>query len=170
MQRNFFYIVNLGENSLHDINADDNGAYTQIRNTSTKFYCNDQNVRKTHYNEKVLFNTYQKIYVSKEDVIPLHRQHCKAKNFPLKRIVVTISNPTYRTIIPYAEVLYEADLAIKETFPVLCHSNRKKESALYIRAPYTFLSRRKDILKEGASLKEAYDNINSLPTGIVFSK
>ena len=155
---------------MHDINPDDNGAYTQIRNTSTKFYCNNQNVRKTYYNEKVSFNTYQKIYVSKEDVIPLHRQHCKAKNFPLKRIVVTISNPTYRTIIPYAEVLYEADLAIKETFPVLCHSNRKKESALYIRAPYTFLSRRKDILKEGASLKEAYDNINSLPTGIVFSK
>ena len=142
MQRNFFYIVNLGENSLHDINPDDNGAYTQIRNTSTKFYCNNQNVRKTYYNEKVSFNTYQKIYVSKEDVIPLHRQHCKAKNFPLKRIVVTISNPTYCTIIPYAEVLYEADLAIKETFPVLCHSNRKKESALYIRAPYIFIKKK----------------------------
>ena len=142
MQRNFFYIVNLGENSLHDINADDNGAYTQIRNTSTKFYCNDQNVRKTYYNEKVLFNTYQKIYVSKEDAIPLHRRYCKAKSFPLKIIVVTISNPTYGTIIPYTEVLYETDLAIKETFPVLCHSNRKKESALYIRAPYIFIKKK----------------------------
>ena len=167
MQRNFFYIVNLGENSLHDINPDDNGAYTQIRNTSTKFYCNNQNVRKTYYNEKVSFNTYQKIYVSKEDVIPLHRQHCKAKNFPLKRIVVTISNPTYSTIIPYAEVLYEADLAIKETFPVIAIGKR---NPLYTLELHTFLSRRKDILKEGASLKEAYDNINSLPTGIVFSK
>ena len=83
---NFFYIVNLGENSLHDINADDNGAYTQTRNTSTMFYCNDKNVRtvyqdvgKLHYNEKVSFNTYQKIYVSKEDVIILHRRYCKAK-------------------------------------------------------------------------------------------
>ena len=63
----FFYIVNLGENSLHGINADDNGAYTEARNTSTMFYCNDKNVRtvykdvgKLYFNGKVLFNTYQK--------------------------------------------------------------------------------------------------------------
>ena len=45
VRKNFFYIVNLGGNSLHDINAEDNGAYTQTRHTSTRFYCNDKNVR-----------------------------------------------------------------------------------------------------------------------------
>ena len=77
---NFFYIVNLGENSLHDINAGNNETYTQTRNTPTMFYCNGKNVRtiyknvgKLYYNEKVSFNTYQKIYVSKEDVVTLHR-------------------------------------------------------------------------------------------------
>ena len=49
-------------------NTDDNGAYTQTRNTSTMLYCNDKNFRtvykdvgKLYYNEKVSFNTYQKI-------------------------------------------------------------------------------------------------------------
>ena len=37
VRSNFFYIVDLGENSLHDINADDIGDYIQTRNTSTMF-------------------------------------------------------------------------------------------------------------------------------------
>ena len=109
VRSNFFHIVNLGEISLHNINTDDNGAYTQTRNTSTMFYCNDKNVRtvykdveKLYFSEKVSFNTYQKTYVSKKDVVTLHRRYCKAKSFPLKRIVVTISN---YPIIPYAAVL-----------------------------------------------------------------
>ena len=55
--------------------------YTQRRNTSTMFYYNDKKVRTVHkdvgklyYNEKVSFNTYQKIYVSKENVVTLHRR------------------------------------------------------------------------------------------------
>lgn len=102
VRSNFFYIVKLGEISLHNINTDDNRGYTQTRNTSTMFNCNDKNVEKLYFNEKVSFNTYQKTYVSKKDVLTLHRRYCKAKSFPLKRIVVTISN---YPIIPYAAVL-----------------------------------------------------------------
>ena len=115
-------------------NTDDNGAYTQTRNTSTMFYCNDKNFRtvykdvgKSYYNEKVSFNTYQKIYVSKEDVVTLLRRYCKAKSFPLKRIVATTSNLTDDPIIHYAAVLYQTDSAIKETTPVLYLGNSKKE-------------------------------------------
>ena len=163
VRSSFFYIVSLGENSLHDINADDNGAYTQTRNTSAMFYCNDKNVRtngagskdvgKLYYKEKVSFNTYQKIYVSKEAVVILHRRYCKAKSFPLKS-VVTISNPTDDPIIPYVAVLYQTDSAIKETTPVLCHSNSKKESRPYIRTSQEVLSRTKDIFKKRTSCKE----------------
>ena len=92
VQSNFFDIVNLWENSLHDINANENGAYTQTRNTSTIFYCNNKNVRtvykyvqKLHYNKRASFNNYQKIYVYKEYVVTLHRPYWKAKSFPLKK-------------------------------------------------------------------------------------
>ena len=111
VQSNFFDIVNLWENSLHDINANENGAYTQTRNTSTIFYCNNRNVRtvykyvqKLHYNKRASFNNYQKIYVYKEYVVTLHRPYWKAKSFPLKKIAVTTSHPTDGLIIPYASV------------------------------------------------------------------
>ena len=169
----FFYIVNLGENPLHGINADNNGAYTQARNTSTMFYCNDKNVRtvykdvgKLYFNEKVLSNKYQKIYISKEDVVTLHRRYCKGKSFPLNRIAVTVSSPKNGLIIPYAAVLYQTDSAIKETTPALYHSNSKKEPCPYIRTSQEVLSITKDVLKEGASCKETYDKINSLSGGI----
>ena len=130
---------------------------------------NDKNVRtvykdvgKLYYNERVSFSTYKKIYVSKEDVVTLHRRYCKAKSFPLKRIVATISNPTDGPIIPFAAVLYQTDSAIKETTPVLCHGNIKKESRPYIRTSQEVLSRTKDIKKN----KEKYDKINSLSGGI----
>ena len=35
LRNNYFYVVDITQNSLQDINADDNGAYKQIRNTST---------------------------------------------------------------------------------------------------------------------------------------
>ena len=137
------------------------------------FYCNDKKVRTVHkdvgklyYNEKVSFNTYQKIYVSKENVITLHRRYCKTKSLPLKRIVVTISNTTDGLIIPYAAILYQTDSGIKETTLVLCHSNSKKESRPYIRSSQEVLLRTRYILKEGASCKETYDKINSLSGGI----
>ena len=88
------------------------------------------------------------------------------ESFPLKIIVVTISNPTDGPIIPYAAVLYQTNLTIKETTPVLCHGNSQKESCPYIRNSQEDLSRTKDILKEGASCKETYDKINSLSGGI----
>ena len=39
LRNNYFYIADITQNTLQDINADDNGAYKQIRNTSTMFYC-----------------------------------------------------------------------------------------------------------------------------------
>ena len=93
-------------------------------------------------------------------------RYCKGKSFSLKRIVVTISNPTDGSIIPYAAVLCQTDSAIKETTPVFCHSKSKKESRRYIGTSQEVLSRTKDILKERSSYKKTHDKFNSLSGGI----
>ena len=43
----------------------------------------------------------------------MHRRYCKAKSFPLKRIVVTI-NPIDGPTIPYAAILYQNDSPITD--------------------------------------------------------
>ena len=139
LRNNYFYVIDITQNSLQDINADDNGAYKQIRNTSTMFhykgdkvYTVYRNGEELYYNRKVLYNRYEKAHVSVEEVVTLHRRYCKAKSFPLKRIEMTI-NPIDGPIIPYVAVLYQIDSPITEDKRTLCHGNSKeKESRPYI--------------------------------------
>ena len=119
-----------------------------------------------YYNPKVLYNRYEKVQVSVEEVITLHRRYCKAKSFPLKRIVMTI-NPIDGPIIPYVAVLYQIDSPITEDKRTLCHGNSKEnKSHPYIRTSKKVLSKTKDFLKEGNTCKEAYDKVNALSGGV----
>ena len=56
VRSSFFYIVNLGENSLHDINADDNGAYTQTRKHQQCFIVTTKTSAQTVLGTKILGN------------------------------------------------------------------------------------------------------------------
>ena len=139
LRNNYFYIFNITQNTLQDINADDNGAYKQIRNTSTMFYCKGdkvhtvyRNSEELHYNRKISFNNYEKVFVSDKEVITLHQRYCKAKSFPLKRTVMTI-NPIDGAIIQYAAVLYQTHSPITDDMRALCHGNSKgNQSRPYI--------------------------------------
>ena len=106
-----------------------------------------RNGEELYYNWKVLYNRYEKVHVSVEEVVTLHRGYCKAKSFPLKRIVMTI-NPIDGPIIPYVAVLYQIDSPITEDKRTLCHGNSKEnESRPYIRTSKMVLSKTKDFLK-----------------------
>ena len=90
LRNSYFYVADITQNSLQDINADDNGAYEQIRNTSTMFHYKGDKVHtvyrngeELYYNRKVSYNRYEKVHVSVEEVVTLHRRYCKAKSFPL---------------------------------------------------------------------------------------
>ena len=173
LRNNYFYVADITQNSLQDINADDNGAYKQIRNTSTMFHYKGDKVHtvyrngeELYYNRKVSYNRYEKVHVSVEEVVTLHRRYCKAKSFPLKRIVMTI-NPIDGPIIPYVAVLYQIDSPITEDKRTLCHGNSKEnESRPYIRTSKKVLSKTKDFLQEGNTCKGAYDKVNALSGGV----
>ena len=175
MRNNYFYIVNIAQNSLQDINADDNGAYTNTRNTSTAFYCKEDKVytvnkngNELYYNQKVSYNKYKKVPVCDKEIVTLHRRYSKSKSFPMKRIIVTISDQMDGPIIPFAGVLYQTDSAITDDTPVLCHGNSKveNESRPYFRTSQELLSKTKTFLEKGISCKETYDEVNSLSGGV----
>ena len=129
LRNNYFYIFNITQNTLQDINADDNGAYKQIRNKVHTVYRNSEEL---HYNRKISFNNYEKVFVSDKEVITLHQRYCKAKSFPLKRTVMTI-NPIDGAIIQYAAVLYQTHSPITDDMRALCHGNSKgNQSRPYI--------------------------------------
>ena len=78
LRNNYLYIVDITQNTLQDINADE--AYKQIRNTSTMFYCKGdkvhtvcRNSEELHYNRKISFNEYEKVFVSDKEVVTFHR-------------------------------------------------------------------------------------------------
>ena len=79
LRNNYFYGVDITQNSLQDINADDSGAYKQIRNTSTMFHYKGDKVHtvyrngeELYYNRKVSYNRYEKVHISVEEVVTLH--------------------------------------------------------------------------------------------------
>ena len=62
------------------------------------FYCKEdkvhtvyRNSEELHYNRKISFNKYEKVFVFDKLIVTLHRRYCKAKNFSLERIVMTIN-------------------------------------------------------------------------------
>ena len=93
MRTNFFYVT---DSTNADINADDNGAYTKMRNT-TKLYTIatgqvfivHRNDAEYYYNKRIAPNSYTRVYVPLEETISVRRAYGKAKSFPLARTVIT---------------------------------------------------------------------------------
>ena len=178
LKTNFFYIVDISKNPLHTVNADDNGAYTQTRNTTKHFYHADNTIHIVHkegdrfyYNKRYAYNKYEKIFVADHDIVALHRRYCKAKSFPLKRTIITLSHPSNGPVVPYAAVLYQTDSTITEDSRILCHGNTKEQNQNrpYVRTSPDVLAKAKEMLKQGTSTKETYDTINSLSGGVYSS-
>ena len=114
LRNNYIFIVDITQNTLQDINDDDNGAYKQI-NTSAMFYWKGDKVHKVyrnseelHNNRKISFNNYEEVFVPDKEVVTLHRRYCKEKCFPLKRMVMA-RTPIDGPIILYAAVLNQTD-------------------------------------------------------------
>ena len=117
-----------------------------------------RNSEKLHYNRKILFTKYEKVFVSDKEVVTLHRRYCKAKSFPLKRIVMTINL--------YAVVLFQTDSPITDDTRVLCHGNSKgNQSRPNIRTSKKVLSRTKNLLIKCNTCKEKYAR-NALSGGV----
>ena len=55
LRNSYFYVADITQNSLQDINADDNGAYKQIRNTSTMFHYKGDKVHTVYRNGEELY-------------------------------------------------------------------------------------------------------------------
>ena len=130
IRTNFAYITDA---TTADINTDDNGAYNKTRHT-TKLYHRENGallgVRKEgdryYYNKKKSNRSYLRMYISEEKIISINRKYGKSKSFPLKRIIVAISNSVTNPALPYKCVIYQLESGISETKKVLCHGNTKK--------------------------------------------
>ena len=101
IRTNFFFITDILETSISDINADYNGAYLKSRNTNKFYYCDNDRTSivredisgKFYYNERLSRNSYKKVYIPSDKIVKLSCTYTKANSFPLNRTVIQVSNP-----------------------------------------------------------------------------
>ena len=93
LRNNYIYTVDITQRTLQDINADDNGAHKQIRNTLTVVYWKGdkvhtvyRNSEELHYDRKISFNKYEKSL------------------FPIKRLLLCIDDTAKQRVFPWSEL------------------------------------------------------------------
>jgi len=176
IRSNYFYVTSLAENSLSSITSDDNGAYTDTRNIKKFYsYANGKVVHELdgnfYYNEKTAENSkrYTKVFLPEHDVVCIHRRYGKAKSFPLKRTISSLSYPANGPTLPYIGVFYRVDGTIHET-TTQPHANSKNSNRQYIRTAPGVLKKAKDLIDQGIPSRSVYDSVNSESGGVFKSE
>ena len=80
IRTNFFFITDISKTSISDINADDNGAYLQSRNTNKLYYCENDRTSIVHedISDKLYYNERKKVYIPSDKIVKLSRTYTKS--------------------------------------------------------------------------------------------
>ena len=171
----YFYVCDTGKNSLDDIYADDNGAYAGSRSKKEVCYKDGDCFRTAKqdengnyfYNKKINNRKYEKVPISTENVVILHRYYRSSKNFSLKRIVSTLSYPDLGKNVTYVGVAYLCK-KVSEGDPIMSHGNSTTPASLvrpYIRTSKEILRKGDELLTKGFNVRKVYDSLTSLSGG-----
>ena len=104
-----------------------------------------------------------------DHVILLKQSYCKAKSFPLTRIIISLSSPPDGPASPYVAVFYQTTAKISSDSKIFCHGNAKKRVSLekpYIRTNDQILSKAREFINKGMPPKQKHDQMNQESSGI----